>query len=141
VGLPGEDEDAVLDELAARISPRVLRCARAATTRARRQLDEYFAGRRRRFDVPLDWRQTQGFRHAVLLATASIPYGRTATYREVATSAGRPAAVRAAGTALATNPLPIVVPCHRVVPSTGGLGSYRGGAAAKARLLGLEEAR
>jgi methylated-DNA-[protein]-cysteine S-methyltransferase len=140
VGLPAEGEDAVLDELAARVSPRVLRAPRDSVSRARRQLDEYFAGRRRRFDVPLDWRLTAGFRRAVLRAAARIPYGRTASYREMAAAAGSPSAFRAAGSALATNPLPILVPCHRVLPAGGGLGGYRGGAEAKARLLGLEGA-
>jgi methylated-DNA-[protein]-cysteine S-methyltransferase len=140
VGLPAEGEDAVLEELAARISPRVLRTPREAVTLARRELDEYFAGRRRSFDVPLDWRLTQGFRRAVLRATARIPFGRTASYREVATRAGSPAAFRAAGSALAANPLPILVPCHRVLPAGGGLGGYRGGVEAKARLLHLEGA-
>lgn len=140
VGLPAEGEDAVLEELASRISPRVLRSPRESVTLARRELDEYFAGRRRSFDVPLDWRLTRGFRRAVLRATARIPYGRTASYREVATRAGSPAAFRAAGSALATNPLPILVPCHRVLPTGGGLGGYRGGAEAKARLLHLEGA-
>ena len=140
VGLPAEGEDAVLDDLAERISPRVLYASRASVTRARRQLDEYFSGRRRRFDVPLDWRLTKGFRRDVLRATAQIPYGHTASYREMATEAGNPAAVRAAGSALATNPLPIIIPCHRVLPSTGRLGNYRGGAEAKAQLLSLEHA-
>jgi methylated-DNA-[protein]-cysteine S-methyltransferase len=140
IGLPAEGEDAVLEELAARVSPRVLCSPRESVTRARRQLDEYFAGRRRSFDVPLDWQLTRGFRREVLRATARIPYGRTASYREVATRAGSPAAFRAAGSALASNPLPIVVPCHRVLPTGGGLGGYRGGAGAKARLLGLEGA-
>lgn len=141
VGLPAEDEDAVLEELAERISPRVLRSARESLTRARRQLDEYFAGRLRRFDVELDWRLSRGFRREVLRATARIPYGHTASYREVAARAGSPAAFRAAGSALATNPLPILVPCHRVLPAGGGIGDYRGGAEAKARLLALEGAR
>jgi methylated-DNA-[protein]-cysteine S-methyltransferase len=140
VGLPIEGEDAVLDELAARISPRVLCASRESVTAARHQLDAYFAGRLRRFDVPLDWQLTGGFRREVLRATARIPYGKTASYREVATRAGSPAAFRAAGSALATNPLPIVVPCHRVLPASGGIGDYRGGAEAKARLLGLEKA-
>ncbi len=141
VGLPVEDEDAVFEELAERISPRLLRCSREPLARARRELDEYFAGRRRRFDVALDWQLVHGFRREVLRATARIPYGRTASYRDVATRAGRPAATRAAGSALATNPLPILVPCHRVVPASGGIGGYRGGADAKARLLELEGAR
>lgn len=140
VGLPAEGEAAVLDELAERISPRVLYSPRASVTRARRQLDEYFSGRRRSFDLPLDWQLTTGFRRAVLRVTAQIPYGRTASYREVATGAGSPAAFRAAGSALATNPLPIIIPCHRVLPSSGGLGDYRGGAKAKAQLLSLENA-
>jgi methylated-DNA-[protein]-cysteine S-methyltransferase len=140
LGLPSEGEDAVLDDLAQRISPRILRAPRDALARARRELDEYFGGRRRSFDVPLDWRLCAGFRREVLRAAARIPYGRTATYRDVAAAAGRPSAFRAAGTALSTNPLPIVVPCHRVLPAGGGLGGYRGGAEAKARLLALEGA-
>jgi methylated-DNA-[protein]-cysteine S-methyltransferase len=138
VGLPIEGEDAVLDELARRVSPRVLRAPRATVTQARHQVDEYFHGTRRVFDVPLDWRLTAGFRRAVLHATARIPYGQTSSYRQVAAQAGSPAAVRAAGTALALNPLPIVVPCHRVLRSDGALGGYRGGAQAKADLLNLE---
>jgi methylated-DNA-[protein]-cysteine S-methyltransferase len=140
VGLPAESEDAVLEELALRVSPRVLRAPRDTLTLAHRQLDEYFEGDRRAFDVPLDWRLTAGFRREVLEATALIPYGTTATYRDVAARAGRPAAVRAAGTALGRNPLPIVVPCHRVLRTGGALGGYRGGSEAKARLLGLEGA-
>jgi methylated-DNA-[protein]-cysteine S-methyltransferase len=140
VGLPAEGEDAVLDEIAARISPRVLCASRDSLRRARLQLDEYFGGRRQSFDVALDWRLTKGFRREVLQVTAQIPYGRTASYREVAARAGRPAAFRATGSALATNPLPILVPCHRVLPSGGGIGEYRGGAAAKAHLLSLEGA-
>ncbi len=138
LGLPGEDADAVMDELARRVSPRTLRAARPALATARHELDEYFALRRRAFEVPLDWRLSQGFRREVLRATAAIPYGRTASYRDVATRAGSPRAVRAAGTALATNPIPIIVPCHRVLRTGGQLGSYRGGAEAKATLLRLE---
>jgi methylated-DNA-[protein]-cysteine S-methyltransferase len=140
IGLPSEDEDAVLDELARRISARVLRVPRDTVTRTRRELDEYFEGRRRTFDVTLDWRLTAGFRREVLRATARIPYGQTASYRQVATQAGSPPAARAAGTALATNPLPILVPCHRVLRSDGAVGAYRGGPDAKARLLSLEGA-
>jgi methylated-DNA-[protein]-cysteine S-methyltransferase len=138
VGLPAEDEDAVLEELARRISPRLLRAPRATLAETRHQLDEYFGGRRRSFDVQLDWRLTHGFRREVLRATSRIPYGHTATYRDVATRAGSSRAVRAAGTALATNPLPILVPCHRVLRTGGALGAYRGGPAAKAQLLTLE---
>jgi methylated-DNA-[protein]-cysteine S-methyltransferase len=139
VGLPSEDPDEILQQLADRISRRVLRAPRGSLTQTRHELDEYFEGTRRDFDVPLDWQLAHGFRREVLRATAEIPYGRTSSYREVATRAGSPGAVRAAGTALATNPLPIVVPCHRVLRTGGALGSYRGGTAAKAALLALEE--
>ena len=138
VGLPAEGEDAVLDELARRVSPRLLCAPRETVTLARHQLDEYFGGTRRGFELTLDWRLAEGFRRGVLRATATIPYGQTASYRQVATQAGSPAAVRAAGTALARNPLPIVVPCHRVLRTDGGLGGYRGGPEAKAWLLELE---
>jgi len=138
VGLPSEDEDEVLQQLSDRISRRVLRSTRPSLTRTRHELDEYFNGRRRDFDLPLDWRLARGFRREVLRATAEIPYGQTSSYRDVATRAGSPGAVRAAGTALATNPLPIIVPCHRVLRTGGALGSYRGGTAAKAALLELE---
>lgn len=140
LGLPAEGEDAVLDELARRVSGRVLRARRPATTVARRQLDEYFDGERTTFAVALDWRLTAGFRLQVLAATARIPYGSTASYADVATAAGSPRAVRAAGTALATNPLPLLVPCHRVLRTGGQLGAYRGGTDAKAQLLSLEGA-
>jgi len=134
VAFEDEDRDTMLGDLAARISPRVLE-APARLDDARRQLDEYFAGRRSRFELPLDWTLTRGFRRAVLGAAADIPYGSTGTYRSVATSAGSPDAVRAAGTALATNPIPIIVPCHRVLRSDGALGGYRGGPERKAALL------
>jgi methylated-DNA-[protein]-cysteine S-methyltransferase len=137
VAFETEPRDAVLAELAERVSPRLLE-APARLDATRRELDEYFAGRRVRFDLPLDWSLTRGFRRAVLGATAQIPYGQTETYRSVATAAGNPAAVRAAGTALATNPLPIVVPCHRVLRSDGGRGGYRGGLPRKEALLALE---
>jgi methylated-DNA-[protein]-cysteine S-methyltransferase len=131
--------DAVLSELASRVSPRVLE-APARLDAARRELEEYFDGRRTAFSLPLDWRLTRGFRGEVLRATARIPFGQTGTYRSVATAAGSPGAVRAAGTALATNPLPIVVPCHRVLRTDGTVGGYRGGASAKQALLRLEAA-
>lgn len=134
VGFASEGEARVLDELARRISPRVLRAPRALDA-ARRQLEDYFDGRRERFELPLDWRLTAGFRRSVLDAAARIPYGSTSSYREVATVAGSPAAVRAAGTALATNPLPVIVPCHRVLRADGTLGGYRGGEDAKRVLL------
>jgi methylated-DNA-[protein]-cysteine S-methyltransferase len=138
VGLPLDDEEALLEDLARRVSARILRAPRAAVTAARGQLDEYFERRRTDFDVPLDWRLTRGFRRQVLEATAAIPYGETASYAQVAANAGSPRAVRAAGTALATNPLPILVPCHRVLRSGGAMGNYRGGAEAKAQLIALE---
>jgi methylated-DNA-[protein]-cysteine S-methyltransferase len=139
VRLAFEEEERVLDQLAARVSPRVLE-APARLEQARRELDEYFAGRRTRFDLPLDRTLTTGFRRDVLAAAEHIPYGGTGTYRSVATAAGSPRAVRAAGTALATNPIPIIVPCHRVLRSDGALGGYRGGAARKEALLRHEAA-
>lgn len=138
--LPIEDHDAVLEDLARRISARVLKTGTPAITTTRRELDEYFAGTRRSFDVPLDWALSAAFRRKVLQATAEIPYGQTSSYRGVAVAAGSPNAVRAAGTALAKNPLPILVPCHRVLRSDGGLGQYLGGQAAKSQLLELEQA-
>jgi methylated-DNA-[protein]-cysteine S-methyltransferase len=140
VGLPSDEEGALLEELAQRVSPRVLIAPRVTLTDTRHQLEEYFAQQRHAFELPLDWHLTKGFRREVLEATAGIPYGRTGTYTTVATKAGRPAAVRAAGTALALNPIPIVVPCHRVLRSDGALGNYRGGVDMKARLLTLEGA-
>lgn len=140
VVLPAEDADIAMARLAHAVSARIVRTPTPTITAARRELDEYFAGGRRAFGVPLDWALTRGFRREVLRATASIPYGATASYRQVATDAGSPNAVRAAGTALATNPLPILVPCHRVVRSDGGLGRYLGGIGTKAGLLALEGA-
>jgi methylated-DNA-[protein]-cysteine S-methyltransferase len=140
VAYPNQGHDAVLQALADRISPRVLR-APARLDPVARQLDDYFAGRRRRFDVPLDWRLSTGFRSTVLhhLAT-DVDYGRTASYAALAALAGNPRAVRAVGTACATNPLPVVVPCHRVVRSDGAIGNYAGGVEAKRTLLDLEAA-
>jgi methylated-DNA-[protein]-cysteine S-methyltransferase len=131
--------DAVLAELAARVSPRVIE-APAQLDDVRRQLDEYFEGRRQRFDVPVDWTLTQGFTRGVLQSTARIPFGELATYRDVATGAGNAAAVRAAGNALGANPMPIVVPCHRIVRTGGALGGYTGGIERKQFLLRLEGA-
>jgi methylated-DNA-[protein]-cysteine S-methyltransferase len=137
VAYPGEPVDELLDEIASRLSPRILR-APERTDAVRRQLDEYFAGSRRGFDVPIDWRLVRGFAGQVLRATARIPFGGVATYREVATEAGSPNAYRAAGNALGSNPIPIVVPCHRVVHAGGGLGGYTGGLERKRFLLRLE---
>ena len=140
VAYPNQGHDAVLQALADRISPRVLH-APARLDPVVRQLDDYFAGRRRRFDVPLDWRLSTGFRSTVLhhLAT-DVDYGRTASYAALAALAGNPRAVRAVGTACAMNPLPVVVPCHRVVRSDGAIGNYAGGVEAKRTLLDLEAA-
>jgi methylated-DNA-[protein]-cysteine S-methyltransferase len=129
--------DAVLSELATRVSPRVIESP-AQLDDVRRQLDEYFDGRRQRFDVPVDWTLTRGFTQRVLQSTARIPFGDLATYRDVATGAGSPAAVRAAGNALGANPMPIVVPCHRIVRTGGALGGYTGGVERKQFLLTLE---
>lgn len=134
---PGEAIDEQLDEIAARVSPRILR-APERTDAVRRQLDEYFAGRRRAFDIPIDWRLVRGFTGEVLRATARIPFGAVSTYREVAAEAGSPNAYRAAGNALGSNPVPIVVPCHRVLHAGGGLGGYTGGLERKRHLLRLE---
>jgi methylated-DNA-[protein]-cysteine S-methyltransferase len=129
-----------LDTLARRISPRVLEAPHRLDP-IRRELDEYFAGRRRDFDAPLDWTLTNGYTKRVLQVAACIPYGAVRTYRNVATDAGNAGASRAAGNALGANPLAIVVPCHRVVRTGGGLGGYTTGVHKKAYLLELEGAR
>jgi methylated-DNA-[protein]-cysteine S-methyltransferase len=134
-----EGHDAVLQTLADRISPRVLR-APARLSAAVQQFEEYFAGRRTAFELPLDLRLAAGFRRAVLTQLRQVGYGTTASYATVAAAAGSPRAVRAVGTACATNPLPVVVPCHRVVRSDGALGNYVGGVEAKRTLLTLEAA-
>nr|WP_315850417.1 methylated-DNA--[protein]-cysteine S-methyltransferase [Clavibacter phaseoli] len=132
-----EDHDTVLGDLAQRLGPRILRAPKRLD-QAARELDEYFAGRRRSFDLPLDRRLSTGFRDRVQRLLPDIPYGSTRTYREVAETAGSPAATRAVGTACSTNPLPVVIPCHRVLRSDGTLGGYIGGLAAKTTLLELE---
>jgi len=140
VALPGRDEDAFLDDLAAGVSPRVLELPERLEM-VRRQLDEYFAGKRRRFEVDLDWSLVSpGFYGRVLRQTVKLPYGSTATYGELAALAGNPRASRAAGTALATNPIPLIVPCHRVLRSGGLVGQYAGGPEMKRFLLELEGA-
>jgi methylated-DNA-[protein]-cysteine S-methyltransferase len=131
------DTGETLAELAERISPRVLE-APAQLDDVRRQLDLYFAGKLREFDLALDWRLTDGFRKRAQQAIARIPYGRTRSYTEIARSAGNERAVRAAGTACGSNPIPIVVPCHRVLRSGGALGGYGGGLPMKEGLLELE---
>lgn len=137
VGLPNQDADELLAELATRVSPRVLEAA-APLDEARRELDLYFEGRLTEFGLPLDWRLSRDFRRQALRAIARIPYGQTRSYTQIARSAGNERAVRAAGTACGTNPLPLVVPCHRVLRSGGGLGGYGGGLPMKESLLRLE---
>lgn len=139
IAFAGQDHDRVLDDLAARVGPRILADSHALDPVVR-ELDEYFAGARRRFDVPLDHRLTSGFRAAVLARLPDIGYGHTASYAQVAAAAGNPKAVRAVGSACGANPLPIVIPCHRVVRSDGSPGGYAGGPEAKRILLTLESA-
>ena len=134
-----EGHDAVLDSLATRVGSRILRDERRFDALAR-ELGDYFSGRRRTFDTPVDLRLAHGFRLEVLQRLRDIPYGHTESYAHVAASAGNPRAVRAVGSACATNRVPIVVPCHRVVRSDGGLGGYLGGLAAKRLLLEVEAA-
>jgi len=130
-------EELVLQDIAARLSPRMLSAPRRLDE-PRRELDEYFAGRRRRFELTLDLRLLSEFTRRVLTATAAIPYGEVSTYRQVAAAAGSPRGSRAAGNALGSNPLPIVLPCHRVLHSSGGLGGYTGGLERKRTLLAIE---
>ena len=129
--------DDVLEELSRRVSPRVLE-APAALDEVRRELDEYFAGKRHDFELPIDWRLHDGFGRRVLKATARIPYGQVLSYTEIAAKAGSPRGSRAAGNALGSNRMPIVVPCHRVVRTGGALGGYTGGVERKEFLLELE---
>jgi methylated-DNA-[protein]-cysteine S-methyltransferase len=126
-----------LERLAREISPRVLE-APARLDRERRQIDEYFARRRERFDIAIDWTLIRGFSRAVLERTAAIPFGQASTYGAIAAEAGSPRGSRATGNALGSNPIPIVIPCHRVLRSGGGIGGYTGGLDRKRYLLGLE---
>lgn len=134
-----DNETGVLDDLADRVSPRILEYS-GRLEQTRRELDEYFAGRREMFDLPLDWTLIAGFRREVLSATAEIPYGGVSTYQEIARQAGRPEGARAAGQALGGNPIPVVIPCHRVLRTGGGMGGYAGGTDRKEALLRLEGA-
>jgi methylated-DNA-[protein]-cysteine S-methyltransferase len=130
--------DSVLDDVAARLSPAIVE-APARLDEVRRELDEYFAGHRHDFELALDWALVRTpFHRGVLRVTAEIPFGATSTYREIAAAAGSPAAFRATGNALGANPIPIVVPCHRVLASGGGLGGYTGGLERKRLLLAIE---
>jgi methylated-DNA-[protein]-cysteine S-methyltransferase len=139
IAYASEDFDSVLQILATKISPRILQAPRRLDAAAR-QLDDYFAGRRTTFQLPLDLRLSTGFRRSVLEHLRGIAYGTTESYATVATATGHPTAVRAVGSACATNPLPVVVPCHRVVRSDGAIGNYLGGVEAKRTLLTLEAA-
>jgi methylated-DNA-[protein]-cysteine S-methyltransferase len=137
VAFASEDRDEVVAELGERLSPRILE-SRRATDEIRRELEEYFEGRRRRFEIAVDRRLIQGIARDVLRATSRIPFGRTSTYAEIADRIGRPRAARAVGNALGSNPIPIVIPCHRVLRAGGALGGYGGGVERKRFLLGLE---
>jgi methylated-DNA-[protein]-cysteine S-methyltransferase len=137
VAYASQGHDLVLEGLARDVSPRILR-APARLDRVAREIEEYFAGRRRAFDVPLDLQLSHGFRRTVLAHLPEIAYGTTASYAAIARAAGHPRAVRAVGSACASNPLPVVVPCHRVVRSDGTIGQYVGGVPAKELLLTLE---
>lgn len=137
VAFAREDHDRVLTDLADRVSPRLLRAPRRLDPLAA-ALDDYLGGRTRTVDVPVDLRLLSGYRREVVGALPTIGYGATATYTELATTTGRPRAVRAVGSACANNPVPLVLPCHRVVRSDGSEGDYRGGPEAKRRLLDLE---
>jgi methylated-DNA-[protein]-cysteine S-methyltransferase len=135
-----QSEEEVLESLARFISPRVLESPKRLDEE-RRELEAYFEGKRDHFDVPVDWSLTPpGFRNRALHAVARIPYGKTRTYGEIAKQAGNPRAFRAAGTACGSNPIPLIVPCHRVVQSGGGVGNYGGGPEMKRALLDLEGA-
>ncbi len=137
IALPNEDQERVLAELAVRISPRILN-APSRFDQAAREIGEYLSRSRRSFDLAIDLRLASGFRRSVLRQLLEIEYGATASYAQVAAASGNPRAVRAVGSACATNPLPLVVPCHRVLRSDGTLGGYAGGLQLKRRLLELE---
>jgi methylated-DNA-[protein]-cysteine S-methyltransferase len=139
VAYEGEGTETVLAELATRVSPRILEAPRRLDFTAH-QLEEYFDRRRHRFDLPLDLTLSSGFRRTVLNYLPNIAYGHTASYGAVAAAVDNPKAVRAVGSACATNPLPLVIPCHRVIRSDGFTGAYRGGQEAKRLLLRLEAA-
>ncbi len=139
LAFPEESVDTFLEQIATRLSPRVVE-APSSLDPVKRELDEYFAGRRRSFDLKLDWSLIAPFGRRVLKMTAAIPYGGHLSYAEVAAEAGSPGGARAAGNALGANPIPIVIPCHRVLRSGGALGGYGGGLDRKRFLLELEGA-
>lgn len=143
LGYPEEDVETVLERLARRVSPRIVEADAGSDRRLdalQRELDEYFDGRRRAFELPLDWTLVGPFGRRVLGVTSEIPYGGVLSYAEVAAEAGSPRGSRAAGNALGANPIPIVIPCHRVLRSGGALGGYGGGLDRKRFLLELEGA-
>jgi methylated-DNA-[protein]-cysteine S-methyltransferase len=137
LGLPNEDPEELLADLAGRISPRVLEDP-GGLDQERRELDDYFAGRRHSFELPIDWQLSHGFLLRARQGIAEIPYGETRTYTDLARGAGNERAVRAAGSACSRNPIPLVVPCHRVLRSDGSLGGYAGGLGMKEKLLEME---
>jgi methylated-DNA-[protein]-cysteine S-methyltransferase len=139
LAFPEEGIDSVLESLAQLLSPRIVEAGDSLDP-VRRELEEYFDGRRREFDLALDWTLVGGFGRKVLRATSEIPYGGVLSYAEVAADAGSPRGWRAAGNALGANPIPIVIPCHRVLRSGGVLGNYGGGPERKRWLLELEGA-
>jgi methylated-DNA-[protein]-cysteine S-methyltransferase len=139
IAFPEESVESVLERLAQSLSPRIVQ-APASLDLLKRELEEYFAGRRHQFGIPLDWSLTRPFGRRVLEMTAAIPYGGHLSYAEVAAEAGSPRGARAAGNALGSNPIPIVIPCHRVLRSGGSLGGYGGGPDRKRWLLELEGA-
>ncbi|MGH2865711.1 MAG: methylated-DNA--[protein]-cysteine S-methyltransferase [Solirubrobacteraceae bacterium] len=140
LAFPEESVDSVLDALVQRLSPRIVECSAPHLERARGELEEYFAGQRRSFELALDWTLVGTFAHRVLDAASAIPYGGVLSYAQVASRAGSPRASRAAGSALGMNPIPIVIPCHRVLRKGGALGGYAGGLERKRWLLELEGA-
>jgi methylated-DNA-[protein]-cysteine S-methyltransferase len=137
LNLPRYRQDDFLALLSREISPAIIESPKRLDP-VRRQLDEYFAGKRKEFGVDLDWRLIHGFQEKVLRATYEIPWGRTLTYGEIAAKAGNPRAHRAAGTALGRNPIPLIVPCHRITRAGGVPGNYGGGPEMKRGLLELE---
>jgi methylated-DNA-[protein]-cysteine S-methyltransferase len=139
VAFESEGLDKVLDTLGTKISHRILKSPKRLDPAAR-EIDEYFERKRTSFDLTLDLSLSSGFRQLVQKHLPRIAYGTTESYKQVAAIVGNPKAMRAVGTACATNPLPIVVPCHRVLRTDGTLGGYAGGLAAKTALLRLESA-
>jgi methylated-DNA-[protein]-cysteine S-methyltransferase len=137
IAFESENRDEVLGEVAEQLSPRILEAPRRLDP-VRRELEKYFEGKLHDFDVPLDWSLTGEFARRVLRRTARIPYGSVASYGDVAVGVGTPRGARAVGNALGSNPIPVIVPCHRVVRTGGAIGGYGGGLTRKRFLLALE---